>query len=394
MPYLDESWLDDPKHLERCDTQETLRSLATAGAQAREAIVIAREAGIHAVGFGERPRSVLVGALGGTAVVADALEMFATAGSPVPVFSRRDVPLPGWVGPLDLVVAVSLSGRAKGPLALAAEAARRGCALLTIGAEDSPLAEVSHRARGVHIGTGRGRASSRTSLWTLMVPVLMGAHELGLINVPTEHIESAARRLDEEAEVSRPSSEHFVNPSKLAALQLAGTVPMALADGPLSAVAARRAASMFARTARVPLTWGELPDDASTLVATFDGPFTAGGGHGAGGSNPDDIFADPFLDAPSMPGLGLMTLFSHGEGQGGDLENVAQGVQETARSAGASVVDVRPHEDVPLARLAQLMQRIDYIATYLALGFGVDPARSRHVAELRDRLGDDGHRQH
>ena len=42
------------------------------------------------------------------------------------LYDKEPVPLPGWVGPLDLVVAVSLSGRARGPLAVAAEAARRG----------------------------------------------------------------------------------------------------------------------------------------------------------------------------------------------------------------------------------------------------------------------------
>ena len=69
--------------------------------------------------------------------------MLAGSASPVPVSVRRGLPLPGWVGPLDLVVAVSMSGRAPGPVGLAAEAARRGCRLLTVGMPDSPLAEVA-----------------------------------------------------------------------------------------------------------------------------------------------------------------------------------------------------------------------------------------------------------
>ncbi len=69
---------------------------------------------------------MLVASLGGSAVVCDVLELLAEPGSPVPVSTRRNLPLPGWVGPLDLVIAVSQSGRAAGPLALAAEAGRRG----------------------------------------------------------------------------------------------------------------------------------------------------------------------------------------------------------------------------------------------------------------------------
>ena len=385
MPYLDESWLDDETHLQRCDSHSTLRALATAGAQVREAVTVAREAGIGRLGRDDRPRNVLVAALGGSEIVADAVTRFATPSSPVPVIARRNVPAPGWLGPLDLVVALSLSGSAEGPLALAREAARRGASLLTVSAADSPLAEVSAAARGIHINVGRGRTSTRTALWSLLTPTLMGMTQLGLTDVSDQHLLAAADALDRVAEECRPSSEHFVNPAKIAALEIAGRVPMALADGPLAAIAARRAAHMFARTARVPMTWGELPDDAGTIVSAFDGPFTAGGGEGAT-SAPDDIFADPFLDAPSQPGLALLTLFGEPHAQGGVLADVTRGVQETARQAGVRVIEFEPDDDVPVARLAELMARVDFTATYLALGQGLDPALSRHVRALQDRL--------
>src|SRR3954453_7255103 len=149
-PFLDESLIDDLDSIAARDTGETLRALATAGAQVREAVTLSEEAHIDRVAGGERPRSVLVASLGGSAVVSDVLELLAEPGSPVPVSVRRNVPLPGGVGPLALVIAVSLSGRAAGPLALAAEAARRGAAILTVGAAQSPLADVAAQARGVH----------------------------------------------------------------------------------------------------------------------------------------------------------------------------------------------------------------------------------------------------
>ena len=94
----------------------------------------------------------------------------------------------------------------------------------------------------------------------------------------------------------------------------------------------------------MPASYGELPDDASQIVATFDGPFTAGGGRGVGErESAPDIFADPFLDGPAQPRLGLLML-----------------------------------------RDAQIAQT-DFAATYLAIGLGLDPAVSPHVAELRDR---------
>src|SRR6476661_3245918 len=191
-PFLDESLIDDEAQIAERDSRQTLRALATAGAQVREAITLARDAGIDAVARGERPRSVLVASLGGSAVVADVLELLAEPGSPVPGSVRRNLPPPGWVGPLDLVVAVSLSGRAAGPLALAAEAARRGARLLTVGADDSPLASVSRQARGTHVAVGRGRTSSRSALWSLLVPVLVAADSLGLVEVPASAFAATA----------------------------------------------------------------------------------------------------------------------------------------------------------------------------------------------------------
>jgi glucose/mannose-6-phosphate isomerase len=389
-PFLDESLIDDADSIAARDTGQTLRALATAGAQVREAITLSGEAGIDRVGGGERPRSVLVASLGGSAVVADVLELLAEPGSPVPVSVRRNLPLPGWVGPLDLVVAVSLSGRARGPVAVAAEAARRGASLLTVGAADSPLADICARARGVHIDVGRGRSSSRSSLWSLLTPVMLAANALGLVEAGEHVLYDTADRLDLHAEACRPASESFVNPAKILAIQLADTIPLVLGDCPLNGVAAVRAASMLSRTARMPASYGELPDAASQIVATFDGPFTAGGGRGAGQREPAaDIFADPFLDGPAQPRLGLLMLRDAPETpateESLDQEAFTDAVVQTASDAGVRIATVVAEPGHPLVRLAGQIAQTDFAATYLAIGLGLDPSLSPHVADLRDR---------
>lgn len=396
-PFFDESRVDSDEALTALDSHQTLRALATSGAQVREAVALSEEAGIERVAGGERPRSVLVASLGGSAVVCDVLELLAEPGSPVPVSVRRNVPLPGWVGPLDLVIAVSLSGRAPGPLALAAEAARRGASLLTVGAVDSPLADVAAQARGVHIGIGRGRTTSRTALWSLLAPVLLGAGHLGIVDVDARVLTQTADRLDELADMCRPSSESFVNPAKVLAADLAEGVPVVLGDGPLNGVAAARATSMLARTARVPATSGELPDDAAQVVACFDGPFTAaysGGAPGLSGSRPepgDDIFSDPFLDGPAAPRLSLLMLRDVLPDpltrEADEARILAEAVTTAAREAGVRVSEVTAEPGHPLTRLAGQIATTDFAATYLALGLGLDPAVSPHVADLRGRTG-------
>jgi hypothetical protein len=387
---LDERLLDDAEALAAADRSGILLSLATAGAQVREAVVRGQEAGVCRMADDDRPRSVLVASLGGSRIVGDVLSALAGAGSPMPVTVRRGLPLPGWVGPLDLVVAVSLSGRARGPLALAAEAGRRGCRLLSVGAPDSPLADVCAQARGVHVPvtTARhrdapepGTVSSRAALWSLLVPVLQAGHAIGAVDVPDAVLARTADVLDAEADAARPSSMSFVNPAKSLALLLAGHVPVVLADGPLTDVAARRTVAMLARTARTPAMYGSLPDDASEVVATFDGPFTSG---------QSDVFADPFLDPPTGPVQRLLLLREPQPETGRDDQAaferaaLADRVRELARDVGVPVSEVAAERGHDLERLAGLVARTDFTSAYLALGMGLDPVTSPHVADLRD----------
>lgn len=223
--------------------------------------------------------------------------------------------------------------------------------------------------------------SSRTGLWSLLVPVLRAAHAIGAVDVSDAALAATADRLDAEAEACRPASEVFVNPAKTLAVQLAGTVPVVLGDGPLTGVAARRAAAMLARTARTPAVHGSLPDDASEVVATFDGPLSAGQG---------SVFDDPFTDGDPGPVLRLLMLRepvpdpARDDQAAFERTALADRVRTMAEEVGVKASEVYADPGHDLARLAGLVARTDFAATYLALGLGLDPATSPHVADLRD----------
>ncbi|MBF5081430.1 SIS domain-containing protein [Quadrisphaera sp. INWT6] len=371
---IDEALLDDPAGLEAGDPLGVLRALAGAGAQVRRAVGAAQESGVSRLDPSDRPRAVLVAARGGSEVVADAVTALAGAASPVPVIARTGDVLPGWVGPLDMVVSVSLSGSHSPAIPVVAEAGRRGARVLTVSREGSSLARVSQQVRGLHVTTpspGRDAVAvptTRTALWSLLTPVLLAFDRLGLLTAGPSELAALADALDEEARESRPSSETFVNPAKALAVELDGAVPVVLGDGPVSAVAARRFATVLARSARVPALAGTLPDDAGDVVATFGGPFA---------TTVDDVFADPFLDGPSGAKLRLVVLREH-EAQ------ASSAVVQIAERAGVRVSQVSVEEESPLQRLGLLIARTDFAATYLALGSGTDPGSSPHVADLRD----------
>lgn len=378
---IDEAVLDDADALARVDREGSLRVLASAGAQVRA--VLSQEHDLRRVGEDGRPRSVLVGGLGGSAVVGEVVAALAGAGSSVPVQRRRGGPLPGWVGSLDLVLAVSLSGRAPETLQIAADAARRGARLVSVCREGTPLADVTARARGTVLAVPRTgvpgvpAAGSRTGLWSLLAPALLACGAADVLDVGAHDLAAAADRLDEEAETCRPSSPGFVNPAKVLALELDGVVPVVLSDGDAAHAAAARVVSMLARTARVPAVRGTLPDDAGDVVSLFDGRFATGRPVGAV-PEADPMFADPFLDGPVGTSLRLLLL--------SDTEaapHVAP-VRAVAARAGVRTSELVAAVGRPLERLAALVARTDFAATYLALGGGTDPSRSPHLADLRE----------
>ena len=384
MAPFDETLLDDEGRRHAVDRSDVLRSLAGAGAQVRRAVAIAAETDLGLVAGGERPRAVHVAAVGGAEVVGTVLDLFAARTGPVLLTADGSGPLPGWVGTLDLVVAVSLSGRADGPVRQAREAARRGAHVLTIGAPDSPLAEAAHAARGVHLPIEPGSGHSRAALWGMVARAVLAVAACGVVDVPGDVLGDVADRLDAQAEACRPDAEYFVNPAKTLALDLSSRVPVVLGDGPVTGVAARRASTMLARTARTPSTWGRLPDAAAQVLACLTGPFTGAASAPDGGR---DVFADPYIDGPAGPELGLLLLrdprpTADGRPEEVERHNTAQSIADHAQSAGVRVLEHWAGPGHDLARLAELVALTDYAATYLAIGHGLDPASAPGISEL------------
>lgn len=384
MAPFDETLLDDEGRRHAVDRSDVLRSLAGAGAQVRRAVAIAAETDLGLVAGGERPRAVHVAAVGGAEGVGTVLDLLAARTGPVLLTADGSGPLPGWVGTLDLVVAVSLSGRADGPVRQAREAARRGAHVLTIGAPDSPLAEAAYAARGVHLPIEPGSGHSRAALWGMVARAVLAVAACGVVDVPGDVLGDVADRLDAQAEACRPDAEYFVNPAKTLALDLSSRVPVVLGDGPVTGVAARRASTMLARTARTPSTWGRLPDAAAQVLACLSGPFTGAASAPDGGR---DVFADPYIDGPAGPELGLLLLrdprpTADGRPEEVERHNTAQSIADHAQSAGVRVLEHWAGPGHDLARLAELVALTDYAATYLAIGHGLDPASAPGISEL------------
>jgi len=281
----------------------------------------------------------------------------------------HDYQLPAWVGAADLVIAVSCSGATEETLAASAEAVRRGCGLIGVGGRDSALAGLAEQARAPFIGV-QSAGMPRSTLWALSVPLVVVASRLGLIDVPASDYEAAAAELERISHLCRPGSETFVNPAKLLALDLAGTLPMIWGTSPLAGVAAYRFACQLNENAKYPAVHGMLPEANHNQVVTFDGRF-AGGPDGAATS------------LPPVPLRLVLLRDSHEHPQ------VARRREESARLAagrGIEVTELAAAGGGPLERLASLVQLIDYATVYLAIAQGIDPGPVATIAELKARI--------
>jgi glucose/mannose-6-phosphate isomerase len=374
---LDPARLDDAEAVEAADPGGMLRQVAASAAQVREAQRAAAEAGVAALAEDGRPRAVVVAGAGASGLAGDVLAAMCGAGCPVPVFTVRGPRLPGWVGAADLVIAVSCSGGTAETLEAAAEAARRGCRLMSVGAPESPLADLSERSRGVFVPV-RAAGPPRSALWALTIPLVIAARALRLVDVPDAVLESTAALLEDVAHRCRPSSEPFVNPAKRIALDIAGDVPVVWGTSAVAAAAAYRTACQLNENAKHPAVYGEMPEAGHSQAAVFDGLFARGGSP----ADPDDFFRDRAED----PEHGLHLLVLRDVDEHPRVRARAEAAADLARDRGVAVTELRAEGEHPLERIASLIASADYVTVYLAIALGVDPTPVPAIDELEARI--------
>ncbi|MDQ1683849.1 MAG: glucose/mannose-6-phosphate isomerase [Frankiaceae bacterium] len=383
---VDEARLDDAAAIAATDPQGMLRAVATSAAQVRMGLTAAYDAGFADVAAQGRPRAIVVAGMGGSGIAGDVFASVAGLTCPVPIVVHRGPGLPGWAGAADLVVAVSCSGTTDETLSAADEAVRRGATLLGIAAAGSPLARRCEQARGAFAPVVT-QVGPRATLWGLATPLLVLGARLGLLDLGRndEALEAAAQRLEAVAETCRPDREAFVNPAKVLAVELAGSLPMVWGTGQIGGVAALRMVCQFAENAKYPAVPGVLSEAHHNQVVTFDGAFGAGSagvGRGGGGSD-DDFFRDRVDDEAAETRLRLV-LLRDDDNEASTLR--ARISEDVAGSRSIPTTVIRAEGTSPVERLASLVCLTDFATVYLAILQGIDPSPVPPIDEVKRRL--------
>lgn len=331
---FDDSRLEDPEVL--AAAAPLLMNLASSGARVRREMATAAE-GLDGLDASDRPRAVI--AYGPEARL---LRAVLEPVCPVPFVAWPALGLPGWVGPLDVVL---LIGR-RGPhsLAVAYEAVRRGTRLLAICPPDSPLAAQagSRSSTVLPVNTGDPLAAAVVALEAL--------HRLGL--GPYSSTDAIAQAMDAVAETCAARHEGSVNPAKIMALDLAEATPLVWGGSVLAARASRRIVEALRQASgRVGLS----ADSAELIPLLQQVP-------------PRDPFADPFETGGDerRPGLVMVD-------DGMDDEALAEArvmLEQTAQAGDIRVTRLGHTADSVMERYSTVLLTGLFGAAYLQIGLG------------------------
>lgn len=279
--------LDDVDGLLAADRDGLLRAAAMAGAQVR-AVSQAQSEGALARLADLRPRAVVV-VTGASATARRATDLVVAT-----VAARFDVPLvsvptlPGWIGPLDVVV---IAGHDAGDPALAdaaVRALRRRAELVTVVPVEGPLREAIGAQPIVDLSP-RLVVDPRFGFChfvAALTAVCVALSAVRFAPAPPD-LADLADRLDGEAAADHPGQESFHNQAKLLAMRVADRSVVWAGDTPgANAVAAHASAVAFSVA-------GTVSSAASETV------LAAGLLDGSNRPAPvDDIFYDPEIDPP------------------------------------------------------------------------------------------------
>jgi hypothetical protein len=339
-PVFDDSRLDDVQTLQEFDG--ILRQLALCGSRMRIEAELLRGLVLD---IGPQPRGVVV--VGSESRL---LRAVIETTCPVPLVAWPFPGLPGWVGPLDLVVVLAADGATPATLSTVNEARRRGCSLIVAAPEDSAAAHAAASRSTVLLPTRTGDPLAAC----VMVAALLAEGELG----PEVRPEEVAEAVDMVAEDCSPHQDLSNNPAKDFAMALAEAEPLVWGGSLLSGRASRRIAESLRHNSGRPALAADAMELLPVLRAT----------------PPHDPFADPFENS----GVGLrpvLILLDDGEPERQtlvgrpQLESLAASRQIRIETLVAEDPDVSS-----LTRYATLLQRGRFGATYLGIGLGTPAA--------------------
>lgn len=306
----------------------------------------------------KRISQVVIAGMGGSAIGGDLLRCCLNSRVSVPVVVSRDYRLPGFVSPDTLVLTASYSGNTEETLSAFQDAQVRGAQIIAIttGGELGIQAE----KLGVPLIKIPAGLPPRAALGYLFSPLAILVEELGLVEGLRSELRetiTVLRQIRDELYSEFPDQS---NPAFNLAQELNECIPVIWAVGPGLEVAAMRWKGQINENAKAPAYYNCFPE-------LNHNEFTG-------------------LEIPAgLTRQIAMVILQDGE----ENPRTVRRVEITReilgdRVKGFSTVNARGKSR--MARLFSLMYTGDFVSTYLAAVYGIDPVPVNLIEELKKRL--------
>jgi glucose/mannose-6-phosphate isomerase len=302
---------------------------------------------------------VIIAGMGGSAIGADLLATYIFPTCLVPVSVQRDYTLPAFArGKETLVIASSHSGNTEETLEAFDTALKNNCSLLAIctGGELAKRAKENKIPVWTFNHTGQPRAAVGFSFGLLLALFA----RLKLIPDPTQDVAGTVAAMKKMQERLRPDIPAVKNPAKRYAGQLMGRWVTVFGAGLLAPVA-RRFKGQINEIAKAAGNFEFLPEaDHNTLAGT---------------QHPEEVLMphtmNLFLRAPSDHPRNRKRI---------DL------TKEAFMLEGLNTDFIDARGDSTLAHMWTMIQFGDYMAYYLAMGYGVDPTPIQALVHFKEAM--------
>ena len=306
-------------------------------------------------------RQVVIAGLGGSATGGDLLAAYCASLSPIPITVHRDYGLPLFArGPQTLVICASHSGDTEETLSSFETARRTACQIVVMGTGG----ELVKRARANDICLWIfDHAGQPCSAVGFTFGLLLAMFErLGLIPSQEEAVEDAVVFMKRSQIHLKADVLAVKNPAKRYAGQLMGRWVTFMASGILTAVA-RRWKEQINKLAKAGANVEELPQaDHNTLAGTL---------------NPQET-----LNAHTM------TLFLRAPSDHPRNRLRSDLTRKAFMLEGMNTDYIDARGNTPLAHLWTSILFGDYMAYYLAMGYGVDPTPIQALTDFKEAMAE------
>jgi glucose/mannose-6-phosphate isomerase len=350
--------LDDLEYFKRLDSLNMLGEIDNLPEQ----LGFAYELGLkHPLPDWKDFTRVVIAGMGGSAIGADLLASYSASLAPIPVFVHRDYGLPLFArGPGTLVICSSHSGNTEETLDAFDAARKAGCRIIVVctGGKLAERGEENNLPVWTFDHTGQPRAAVGFSFGLLLAMF----QRLGFIPNQKEAMDDAVAAMKRSQQYNKADVPAAKNPAKRYAGQLMGRWVTIMGSGLLSTVA-RRWKGQLNEVAKAGANFEFIPEaNHNTLAGTINPQETL---------NAHTITI--FLRSPSdHPRNRLRS----------DLTRKAFMLE----GLNTDVIDGRGH--TPLAHMWSLILFGDYMAYYLAMGYGVDPTPIQALVEFKKSMAE------